>query len=180
MIFKKVFTIATALLLYLLFSTTAHAGSSRYAPKDTISLIVSGSDIGHVLEQVKKLELLVKHQNVRIGDVYVVGLGHIRELADTVGKTKAKAVKDLSPIQRKRILQQVRLNGTPLMLLEKNLKNIGLPYNQIEETNKIVDRLDITSSPTWVVRHHGRDYVFEGFSNPKGLFNSRGEFTRAN
>jgi len=140
---------------------------SPYRPKPVLSLIVSGKDSQHMGTHLEKLAWLKKHRNVQIGDVLIVG-GF-----DKLVKTQAPRKKELSnkKLGRGRVL---------LGSYYKHLKNAGVPEQQMISAGKITKRLGIKNSPAWVVRHLGRDYIFEGFSNPVHLFNKYGEFVRSN
>ena len=139
----------------------------KYAPKSVLSLIVSGSDAKHLKRHTAKLDWMVKHRNVKVGNVFIVGMSG-------VGGTLARA--------RGRKKPSTRTLAPGKAWLEHNyqqLSNIGLDNYEVVLNEKLFDRLDLHYSPTWVVRHLGRDYVFEGYTDPVHFFTKKGEFVRA-
>lgn len=63
--------------------------------------------------------------------------------------------------------------------LDKIADELNLGQNSMEAADVVVKKYKISSSPTWIVRYRGRDYVFEGFKSPQALFTSQGEFRGA-
>ena len=141
-----------------------------YTPKSVLSLIVSGADTEHLSRHTRKLSWMAKHRNVKIGNVFIVGMSTIgASLSDEKGK------KQRSRRSSKKVLPSK-------VWLEKHyaeLSEAGLGNYEMVQADRLFDRLDINFSPTWVVRHLGRDYLFEGYNDPVHVFTKKGEFVRA-
>jgi hypothetical protein len=154
---------------------------SSYLPPSTLSLVLSGAEQKHLQKHLSSLVIINKKQKVKIGEVLVVG--------DVLAIEKLKASGQSKEVSQK---FQQELNNSEfrtidelyefIMLHGKYTKYpalVGLTHSEMKEAKRVLDFYQIESSPTWIVRHLGRDYVFEGFEDPFSLFNNRGEFIRA-
>ena len=135
----------------------------NYRPRSMLSLVVDGRDPNHALSYLKKLSTLVNRKNVKIGSVLIIGESY----ADKKAKEQNLA----------KYLVDQRSKNTPSQRYERALKTNDLPLSKPLLYAGVLSQLEITSSPTWIVRHAGRDYIFEGFKNPETFFNKKGEFT---
>lgn len=170
--------------------STSSGKRSRRAPENVLSLIISGKDSGHLKQHLVKLARLARYRGVRVGTVYIVGGVSRFAPTETSHLSRSEELKKLT------IVHQAIKRGTPLSVadvlgegglvqtVEKTkyfnyLKEAGVTEYEVTLSEYVFDRLDVKYSPTWVVRHLGQDYVFEGFSDPTVLFNRRGEFVRA-
>lgn len=93
---------------------------------------------------------------------------HLSEALNEISKLKNRGV----------LVGDVMIIGGPkdLNKLSALTKNAGLDSNLMENAQAVVDKLEITNSPTWIVRYRGKDYVYEGLRSAQGLFTSQGQF----
>ena len=150
---------------------TLTAISAEDAPQSVLSLVVSSEDTEMLEKCLQKLAWLAKNRNVKVGNVYIVGLRNVAKLADpeTVsshpGVTQEANSKPWGQLSK--------------LWFDKNYKllsDAGFANHEIIQTQRLFDRLDISYSPTWVVRHLGRDYILEGYTDPSRYFTKDGEF----
>lgn len=135
------------------------------APPSVLSLIVAGQDQEHISRHTRKLARLAEHRNVKIGNVMIVGMSGVGG-----GVTAERGRLGRSGF----VPSSAWLEQQYGQLAETGLKNY-----EVVLAERLFDRFDIRYSPTWVVRHLGRDYVFEGYSDPTRLFTKKGTFVRA-
>lgn len=152
--------------------TAAWLGKSRdNRPPAVVSLVVSGESQQHVAEQLERLLRLKTQRNVKIGEVLITGTmgfpAPVRYRADN-GKSAPDRIS----------MTQSEVGVATVGPVYRYLEKIGLPRYRPFEAQKIIERLKLQYSPTWIVRHLGRDYVFEGFEDPSAFFNRQGEFIR--
>ena len=62
----------------------------------------------------------------------------------------------------------------------KYMYDAGVPHYELRMARQVFQNLDVRYSPTWIVRHRGRDYIFEGFNDPSRWFSKQGEFNGGN
>lgn len=152
-----------------------------YVPKSVLSLIISGKDPKHLKKHLGKLAWLAKYRNIKVGNVLVVGdldllvKGGEGKEAAKWNETLQAALKNKKFRKNDQLTELVMMHGP----FTKFLALAGMRHYEFEKADQILDRLKVSYSPTWIVRHLGRDYVFEGFSDPTHLFNTSGEFVRA-
>lgn len=166
--------IATALFCYEAIAghPIAVAETTSYTPKSVLSLVVSAEDPNHAKRHLARLAWVAKHRKVKVGAVYVLGLHN-----DYVAKP---ADPSRDPRGRKTPVHIEEIGTATVGPLYKHLLTAGVPrYNKLL-ARKVFEDLDVRYSPTWVVRHRGRDYIFEGVSEPSKLFDRNGNFLRAN
>lgn len=142
-----------------------------YAPKPVLSLIVSGKNERQIKQCLESLVRLQERQRVQVGEVIIVG-----------GMKKFYETKNLRNSSEQKHLAAEAGNTGPASApspFRRDLGLLGMNDVKVAHTKDIVERFNLTHSPAWVVRHLGRDYVFEGFSDPSAFFNYKGEFIRA-
>lgn len=64
--------------------------------------------------------------------------------------------------------------------ISKIFSELSLSQSGMEDPSIVLKKYDIKSSPTWIVRYKGKDYVYEGLKNPERLFNTQGQFLSGN
>jgi hypothetical protein len=144
-----------------------------YAPKPVLSLVVNGTRQDHLVNALRKLSWLSQYRKVKIGSVLIAG----RHSTDKNSRQKV-----FSQIVGKDGKQIRQVNGSVAgkMVVGPQvypyIEKVGLSQYEVIESRKVIDRLKITYSPTWIVRHLGRDYIFEGYKNPVVLFDKNGGF----
>ncbi|MCB0325613.1 MAG: hypothetical protein KDD69_18655 [Bdellovibrionales bacterium] len=143
-------------------------GSDEYLPPSTLSLVVDGSNRDHLKECFRQLAEMAQQRKVAVGNVYVVGVQGLQSSALQVLK---RSVSNGQAAPRRAVEAIHRTFYQPL-------EAAGLAHYEMVTADRVLGRWNLTYSPTWIVRHRGRDYVFEGFSNPNQLFNREGEFLR--
>lgn len=145
---------------------------SFYRSHAVVSLVVSGVDdraLTQALEELKRLQ----DRGVQIGEIVVSGGRYIADLNATEVTTDPPVTEDLSVEEAKIRKAARRKKVSHLTRLSQNLDlGIGEPI----DVTPILARLGVKYSPTWVVRYHGRDYVYEGMENPSTLFSKDGLF----
>ncbi len=164
-----------ALLLAVLFLSVAASqtlAAAQEAPGTTLSLIVSGDNLDEAKQHFEKLAWLVRNRHVQAGSVYVVGLGSIEQRLDSA--------ESAPPLQQ--VLggeAPVGANSVNIVPGYQSLVEAGVADYNARHVRELFQKLDITYSPTWVVRHLGRDYIYEGIADPKRLFTQDGAFNDA-
>ena len=143
-----------------------------YRSHSVISLIVSGIDekqLGYALSQLPQLQ----QRGVQIGEVIVTSGKYAAEVNVADRSIEPPAADGLTPEENK--VRSAFLNKK-LSPLGSLAKSIGLGIAEPVDLTQILKRLSVRYSPTWVVRHHGVDYVYEGIDSPLRLFSKDGRF----
>ncbi len=144
-----------------------------YAPKPVLSLIVNGKREDHLSNALRKLSWLAKHRDVKVGSVLIAG----RHASDEKSRQRVLAqVMDKDGRQKQRVTDSVAGRMAVGPQVYPYIEEVGLSQYEVIESRKVIERLNITYSPTWIVRHLGRDYIFEGYQNPIVLFDKNGGF----
>lgn len=143
-----------------------------------LSLIVSAVPAEHLENNLRKLDDVLKKQHVKKGQVVVVGLSEYidknRPEYPTF-KTTDEALKKISKEQTSQILLKHFNQSSPYALFRR----YGLEVKSSIAIHDISKYFKTHSSPSWVVQHNGKYYVFEGLSNPGTLFSGDGRFLEA-
>lgn len=145
-----------------------------YKNNSVVSLIVSGEDKEHLTDSLRKVKLL-KNKSVLIGDIIITGgllFGNLNNNQSKNFISNAKLSSSAIPPSAKEIIKE--------MVLPSDLENISTELNLSEQSSidiePIIDHFEITTSPTWIVRYKGKDYVFEGNFDITRYFSSDGIF----
>jgi hypothetical protein len=132
-----------------------------YRNHSVVSLIVSAADRPALFSALRDLTIL-RQRGIQIGEVFISG-GPLMNSFFTADEAKFPAAgKEISKRDRE---------------LDRLIADIGLVDGSIEDLESALSRLNISSSPTWIVRYHGKDYVYEGFERASPLFTRDGNFT---
>lgn len=125
-----------------------------YVNHSVLNVIVSGTDTNHLEETFRELQRM-KKRGILIGDVAVVG-------ASTDPSTGPATQSREKMAQSSRIKELIR--------------DIGLGDAQVTDVSTVAQQMDVSFSPTWVVRYQGRNFVYEGLTSPAKLFTANGVF----
>lgn len=162
-------------LLCLLATAEAQESSdpsANYRPKPIVSLIVNGKDNRHALTALDKLIQLKERKNVKIGNVFVVGFSSLKGIIPEGRQLPQGA-------NAEALLQSLSHQGQRISIT-KRAADAGVPHYELVRTEEVLDGLKVQNSPTWIVRHLGQDYIFEGFLDPSKLFSNDGSFVAGN
>ena len=146
----------------------AREAAPQTSEPDTLSLVVTGEDPSHLRQNLEALLDLKETRRVRVGQVFIVGL--------TTNAFSGGSSLDEAPVNKRQLLRYSAAAADVLGPEYRILERAGVGYFKILMANNVYDYLDISYSPTWVVRHRGQDYVFEGVENPETLFDAEGSF----
>lgn len=157
------------IFIFLLFLTTVtgvSAESSPFKVDPLVSVIIDGNDHKHVFETLETAIALSKKVKVR-NVVLAVSADKLTDLSATFAASENGEQDQKFRDQRGKILSA---NYT------KYFGQLGLAGSEITSDKSIISRLNLSYSPTWIVRHQGKDYVFEGFPTISRYFTRDGEF----
>lgn len=146
-------------ILFFLSNTTM----AEDVPRTVVSVVVDGGDIRHVQEVVseaKKLSSKVPIRNLLL----------IQKLPTTPKITAEKT--QLNPAEQEALTKNMQQMQQTMNLV----KELQLDQAQGANDLKVLDRLRISYSPTWVVRHKGRNYIYEGYQSIDKFFSNSGIF----
>ncbi|MFN8391352.1 MAG: hypothetical protein U0136_13770 [Bdellovibrionota bacterium] len=168
-------------------SSTEYWNFNRwYLDHVIVNLVVSGTDTEGLVKALGELSEL-KKRNVLIGRIIVVGgenfallngatssrgtelavFSQLRDQLRTMGK-------DLSLNDFYRLKDAIGVSTeVPRLAAEIEL---GTPRG-VGNIQEILDALQIESSPTWIVRYHGKNYIYEGVTEVSRYFTKQGQFT---
>ena len=127
--------------------------------KSVLSLIVEADSSENARAAIRELLQVSREKGVRIGQVLVLGLNNWN-----LNRTK-KPGKFSGNTSRFRF-----------STIEKFLRLSSFVQRTSIDARKVVKRLKVSGSPTWVVRHEGRDHVFDSSILVEDLFDDNGEF----
>jgi hypothetical protein len=123
-----------------------------YKNHSVLHVVIDGTDLKHV-ERVLETRQALKKRGVFLGEVMIIG--------------------DPDPMK---IVKQRR---TEYRNTHTMVEKFGLGESSLENATELVERFGIKSSPSWIVRFRGKNYVFEGLRTPEKLFTSKGVFRGA-
>ncbi len=143
-----------------------------YKEHAVLSLVIDGRDRNHLLENLSKLAELRKKKRVAIGQIVIVGGGQNVAESEVIasGNVSARVVEDPAELRK-----SLRVVSTPFGDLVDALK---VSSTQTIDGGTILSHFDLTSSPAWIVRYQGQDYVYEGPTDIARLFTVDGRFAR--
>ncbi len=187
------FLLLPVVLLLLRLEVSAETMDVWPAP-DTLSLIVNAKDPQHLVQTIDKLRAVARLRHVNVGAVFLVGFDP-KQVAENEnqgyqpqgGAIRIHSDKELMKLLSDKtfarkffgILDAQSAKPKRKIPLLQTLEDLGLKDESYQNARDVIRALEITYSPTWVVRHQGRDYIFEGFQNPSDFFDAQGGFTRA-
>ena len=168
-IFNWRFSAVRAAFMLAVASLCLPSSTLSQLPPTILSLIVDGSDSDHLNYALRRLSYVKRTRNVLIGEVFVTSW---------IGVPPNPALISGDLMQA---LQSGKVEPREAYLLNqsqeaKYLQEAGVVSDRVIESRRILKRLGIENSPTWVVRYKGKDYVFEGFRDPASLFSKDGTF----
>lgn len=140
------------------------------------SLVVAGEDREHLESALNDLKYL-RDKKVLIGSVVVSGGPYASLLSGTVDyeqlakKLKPSEVRTL-PTELLKFYRDTA-GATAIRDLATDLK-LGAP--SLIEADTVFDKLNISTSPAWVIRHDGKNYIFEGKVEIRRFFTGDGRF----
>ena len=127
---------------------------------------MAASDLEETKRCIEKLRWLTEHRKVKIGNVFIVGMS---TWGAFVGSKAAG----------KNLQGDVPTGTAARAWLDANnemLKAAGLTNSEVVRADRLYQKLDLRYSPTWIVRHMGKDYVYEGYHDPSRWFDRDGQF----
>ena len=156
-----------------------------YVDHSVVSVIVRGEDSDHlfdVLSEIKKLQ----EKQVLLGNVIVVGRKNIGQLnpASEAGISGPAAYQkfrdamrsvgqDLTPEEFERARKQFGINPA----LSNLAGEVQLGTGAItEDAEKLLTDFEIEYSPAWIVRYHGKNYIYDGVTAISKHFAAGGQF----
>ena len=119
-----------------------------YLDHSVVHLVVNGENASQLLPVLEELQKLIKN-DVAIGKVVVIGW----------------PVPNLNEVQ---LLQQL-----PRAL---EILQLGSASGGGTSAEELLKTLSIENSPTWIVRYHGKNYIYEGVDSIARYFNRQGQF----
>lgn len=160
----KIFKLTVFNFVFLfLCLVSAWAQSADIEVKPLVSLIVSGEDMPRAMEALDKARQLSR--KVKVVNVMLVVKGD-------------KAISMVSDLTADRSgADKVPLNSTASSGLKAAMDELGLVSSDGSMESQVFSRLRLSYSPTWIVRHEGKDYVFEGYSDISRYFTGDGQFS---
>ena len=145
-----------------------------YKDHAVISLVVDGNNRDHVFETLKRLYLLRESTHVAIGRVVVIGTGsHLQDIEFPQDRRALSKSGDPGSV-----IEPPRAEDGKPSYYAKLKKLMNLIPSSSESGAEIIERFHLKYSPSWIVRYHGQDYVFEGDFDPASLFSSGGKFQK--
>jgi hypothetical protein len=160
-------------LIILQSSKVAHSANEDFLGKDkdsefyvspVVNVVISGDNYRHVEEVLEHATMLSKKVPVR-NIVIVHKLKGIEHLTQNI---------DLADDENKRVY------GTPGKNTQNPfsayLKELKLTEFEVKPAQEIINRLGIKSSPTWIIRFEGKEYIYEGYTNISTMFTRDGSF----
>ena len=135
--------------------------------KPVVDVIVNIQPAEHFAAVSKELSRLKKIYNAKIGRVVVLGLGTAQK------EDKKRKQKEL--IAKQALKQEDFDYLDDSLAQEKQLVELGLKSKGSIDFETMFGKLTAEVSPTWIIRHQGMDYVYEGINNPSKLFTGKGE-----
>jgi hypothetical protein len=135
----------------------------------TLSLIVSAVPESHYRLTMQQLFQIQKEGKIKIGEIFVVGKN-----LDWMDEQIAQHNEETSKIK------DAPKNSVPEFTLKRTRTDEYLSehfsHTGLAEAPPLLKYLQISSSPTWVVRYNGQNHVYEGLQNPTDLFTSEGQY----
>lgn len=145
------------------------------AGKAVLSLVVSAYPQTHFVEQLEALEELRHRRRVQVGGVLVVALDFVYQQWNEAEQRGAIPLRSkVNSRQRRRSSRRARDYYLPPAL--DSLGKLGLQASGTVSFAEFARRTGVRSSPVWLVRYQGEDYLFEGLRNPEKLFRADGQF----
>ena len=146
--------------------------ASWYREHGVLSLVVDGRNRAHLTEQLQKLAALREKKRVAIGQIVIIGGG--ANLSESVisapRNANAQIIND--PAALRRTLQVIPTEFGDLC------EKLNVTSAPLINSARIIEHFNLSSSPAWIVRYQGRDYIFEGQTDINRLFTADGRFVR--
>jgi hypothetical protein len=127
----------------------------------TLSLVISASPLEHFQRHIDRLASVSKSRNVDIGEILIVGV-------------------DASfPLYSSGVNESLKRAGLKPSVVYTQLEKINMTsIKAVQNTESVLEHLQVEASPSWVITHQGRHYVFQGAFHPSEFFDARGNFRR--
>lgn len=171
-------------------SPVARSVEPKLAPETppVLEVYVSALPERHLLEQLDHIAALKKDGEVQIGRVVVFGLNQVYEAAaraeeeriyPPISQAEQEAAEELERRISGRKLDdpdmfREEMPAKPPVL--QKMDALNLVPSGAAHLQEIQRRYHAESSPIWIVRHQGKEHVFEGKYNPEHFFDNRGRF----
>lgn len=153
-------TLLLALLLANIHISYSVADETSLA---VVSLIVDGKDLRHLNEVINEAKALSRKVPIR-------NLLLIEQMPD-LSQMSNDSVKN-SPAEQKKI----QLSTQHMQAGMESVRALNLEQSEGKTDLSLLDKLRITNSPTWIVRHKGRNYIYEGLPSIDRYFTANGNF----
>ncbi len=156
-----------------------------YVDHAVVSVIIRGEDRNHLYEALGEIQKLRKKQ-VLLGNVVIIGKSNIGPLQPNTARML------VGPDAYLHAREALRKTGKDLTLKEfenakrelgisSALSELALDMNLgagflIDDAEKILTDLGIEFSPAWIVRYHGKNYIYEGVDSIAKYFGTGGQF----
>ena len=163
-----------------------------YKNQAIVNLIVSGENVNNVTDCVREIAKLAA-KDVMIGKIILIGGSSSSQLqiyknpaaelnihnAYTEYASKFAKSKSRAPSIQEFNMQNLKFGNS--FELQNLAKDLGID-NYVSSTKavEIIDNLKIENSPTWVVKHKGKNYIYEGYDSISRLFSKSGQFLEGN
>ena len=128
-----------------------------YRSHSVVSLIVNGDNKSELISSLTSLNSLYK-KGVQIGEVLI-----------TSGRYLSTFINDGDSHEEKSLLPKDREIGSVAA-------GVGLDVGMVSDVSNLLTRMNIQYSPTWIVRHKNKDYVYEGVDSVEKYFSYNGIF----
>lgn len=135
-----------------------------YKDHAVLSVVVNGSNEEHLFSTLEKLIELRDRYGVLLGEVLVVNGGMNTSPVDVNARSKGRVEGG-----------QIKL---PPSQFSRYKSALQLDPPRMENGLDVIQHLNLQYSPAWIVRYHGKNYVFEGNVDPLRLFARGGKFLR--
>ena len=152
--------------------STSLGGKRGQARPAVLSLIIAADDERHLLNYLGKLRRVQEKGAMAVGQVLVIDPDNRFALVSSVTQNLNRYLRRILTARRKEPLgARVPLlnNKPPASPALALLQEMGRGEMSIVSAEKIVRRYAVTSSPTWIMRHRGQDYIFEGAFDPESI-----------
>lgn len=176
-------------LISSVITTLAHSQISDFttasgdlAPKPVVTVLISSNDQPALLQTLRNFSQLRTSKRVVLGTAYLIG-DPAAGLIPGAGIDYDNLVRQLQrPNPRVDPLSVVKrgassaiqdIRETPAY---KILEPAGIDQYEYGTAEDVLESFKLEYSPTWLVRHLGKIYIFEGYSTISNYFDRNGNF----
>lgn len=138
--------------------------SSEFYVSPVVNVIISGLDKNHVRNVLERIISLSKKVPVR----NIVLYHYESEINNLSYQFEGEDEKN-------RIFRELGISK-PQNPYSAYLKDLKLSSLELKGGDNLLNRLRVSYSPVWIVRHEGKDYVYEGYPDISKMFSRDGTF----